>query len=136
MTNGAGESFVPFPETPRLVEARIAAHPAGGRDCLLARTEDGGTIAFGFEAESDRPGLQIVDPQLWLEAAGEPEDSPLVFEAVEEINADDWLQAVVSHPVGNEWLERIKEEHPAAFETWFTQSQYEAGGEEGSGGAL
>ena len=45
---------------------------------------------------------------------------------------NDWLQAIVTNPVGNEWLERIKEEHPDAFETWFTQSQYEAGGEEGS----
>ena len=85
-----GESLVPFPETPKLVEARILAHPAGGRDCLLATTEDGQRLAFGFEAESDRPGLEIVDPQLWLEAASEPEDSPQVFDAVKEINADDW----------------------------------------------
>ena len=136
MSAARGESFVPFPETPKLVEARIAAHPAGGRDCLLAPTENGERLAFGFEAESDRPGLQIVDPRLWLDAAREPEDSPLVFDAVEEINADDWLQAVVTHPVGNEWLERIKEQHPAAYETWFSQRQYETGGEEGSGGAL
>lgn len=136
MSDARGESFVPFPETPKLVEARIAAHPGGGRDCLLATTENGERLAFGFEAESDRPGLQIVDPRLWLDAAREPEDSPLVFDAVEEINADDWLQAVVTHPVGNEWLERIKEQHPAAYETWFGQRQYETGGEEGSGGAL
>ncbi len=70
-------------------DAHIAAHPAGGRHCLLATTEDGQHLAFGFEAESDRPGLEIVDPRLWLEAAAEPEDSPLVFEAVQEINADD-----------------------------------------------
>jgi hypothetical protein len=128
-----GESFVPFPETPKLVEARILAHPAGGRDCLLATTEDGRRLAFGFEAESDRPGLEIVDPRLWLEAAGEPEDSPRVFDAVKEINADDWLQAVVTNPVGNEWLEGIKAKHPQAFGTWFSQRQYESGGEEGSG---
>ena len=136
MSGAPDESFVPFPETPKLVDARIATHPAGGRDCLLATTEDGQRLAFGFEAESDRPGLELVDPQLWLDAAQEPEDSPLVFEAVREINADDWLQAVVTHPVGHEWLERIKEQHPAAYETWFTQSQYETGGEEGSDGAL
>lgn len=136
MTDVDAEDLVPFPETPALIDARIAAHPSGGRECLLATTEDGRRLAFGFEAESDRPGLEIVDPQLWLEAAAEPEDSPLVFDAVKEINADDWLQAVVTNPVGNEWLERIKAEHPAAYETWFTQRQYETGGEEGSGGAL
>ena len=136
MSDPAGKSFVPFPETPRLADARIAAHPDGGRDCLLAITQDGERLAFGFEAESDRPGLMIVDPKLWLEAAAEPEDSALVFDAVEEINADDWLQAIVTDPVGKEWLERIKEEHPAEYETWFSQSQYETGGEEGSGGAL
>jgi hypothetical protein len=134
--DASDNGFVPFPETPKLVEARIAAHPSGGRDCLLATTEDGRRLAFGFEAESDRPGLMLVDPQLWLDAADEPLDSPKVFDSVEEINADDWLQAVVTNPVGNEWLERIKEEHPAEYETWFSQRQYEAGGEEGSGGPL
>jgi hypothetical protein len=129
VTDAVGENFVPFPETPKLVNARIAAHPAGGRDCLLATTEDGQRLAFGFEAESDRPGLEIVDPRLWLDAADEPEDSPLVFEAAKEANADEWLQAVVTNPVGAEWLERIKEEHPTAFGTWFTQRQYETGGE-------
>jgi hypothetical protein len=136
VSDAGAENFVPFPETPKLVEARIAAHPAGGRDCLLATTEDGQRLAFGFEAESDRPGLQLVDPQLWLEAGREPADSPQVFDAVEEINADDWLQAVVTNPVGNEWLEQIKAEHPTAYDTWFRQCQYETGGEEGSGGAL
>jgi hypothetical protein len=33
-------------------------------------------LAFGFEVEGDRPGLQIVDPRLWLEAARDPSDSP------------------------------------------------------------
>jgi hypothetical protein len=128
------QNFVPFPETPRLVDARIATHPSGGRDCLLATTENGERVAFGFETEGDRPGLQIVDPQLWLEAASEPSDSPRVFDSIEEANADDWLQAVVTNPIGNEWLERIKEAHPAAFETWFAQRQCETGGEQGSGG--
>ena len=134
MSDQAGEGFVPFPETPALADARIEEHPAGGRDCLLVRTEDGRRLAFGFEAESDRPGLEIVDPKLWLAAAREPLDSPRVFDAIEEINADDWLQAIVTHPVGNEWLERIREAHPAAYETWFSQRQYETGGEQGSGG--
>lgn len=127
---------VPFPETPKLVDARIVEHPSGGRDCLLATSEDGRRLAFGFEVEGDRPGLVVVDPHLWLDAGNEPESSPEVFDAVEEPNADDWLQAVVVHPVGNEWLERIKEEHPAAYESWFAQTDYESGGEEGSGGAL
>lgn len=129
-------SFVPFPETPRLVDARIVEAPAGGRDCLLATAADGRRVAFGFETEGDRPGLEIVDPDLWLEAAGEPADSAKVFDAVETANADDWLQAVVTHPVGNEWLERIKAAHPAAFESWFAQTGYDEGGEQGSGGAL
>jgi hypothetical protein len=116
-----GEGLVPFPETPKLVDAGIATHPSGGRDCLLATTEDGQRLASGFETEGYRPGLQIVDPRLWLEAASEPTDSPQVFDSIEEINADDWLQAVVTNPAGNEWLERIKQAHPAAFETWFTQ---------------
>jgi hypothetical protein len=136
MTDRPVEGFVPFPETPKLVDARIAAHPSGGRDCLLATTEDGQRLAFGFETEGDRPGLQIVDPRLWLEAATEPTDTPQVFDSIEEINADDWLQAVVTNPVGNKWLEGIKQAHPAAFETWFTQRQYETGGEQASGGAL
>lgn len=136
MTDVSGEDFVPFPETPKLVDAHIAAHPSGGRDCLLAATEDGQRLAFGFETEGDRPGLQIVDPQLWLEAASEPADSPRVFDSIEEATADDWLQAVVTNPVGKEWLARIREAHPGAFETWFTQRQYETGGEEGSGGSL
>jgi hypothetical protein len=131
VTDVPGECFVPFPEVPKLVEARIAADPSGGRDCLLATTGDGERLAFGFEADGDRPGLQIVDPQLWLEAGRERADSPRVFDAIVEINADDWLQAIVTNPVGNEWLERIKEAYPAAFETWFTQRQYVAGGGEG-----
>jgi len=136
MTDVPGAGFVPFPETPKLVDARIAAHPSGGRDCLLATTEDGQRLAFGFETEGDRPGLQIVDPQLWLQAGTEPTDNPRVFDSIEEINADDWLRAVCTNPVGNEWLERIKQAHPAAFETWFTQRQYETGGEQGSEGTL
>lgn len=127
---------VPFPETPKLLDARIVAHPHGGRDCLLATTEDGRRIAFGFEVEGDRPGLSIVDPRLWLAASEEPEDSPAVFEAVQEPNADDWLQAVVTHPVGNEWLEAIKAAHPDAFASWFAQTDYDEGGEEGSGGGV
>ena len=136
MTDAREEGSVPFPETPKLVDARIAAHPSGGRDCLLVKTEAGERLAFGFESEGDRPGLQIVDPQLWLEAARDPADSPQVFDSIEEVNADDWLQAVVTNPVGKEWLDGIKAAHPAAYEKWFTQRGYDTGGEEGSGGGL
>jgi hypothetical protein len=134
VTESPSQGFVPFPETPRLVEARIAEHPAGLRDCLVAKTEDGQHLDLGFQAEGERPGPQIVDARLWLKAAHEPADSPQVVDAVAEINADDWLQAV-SDPVGN-GVGRIKEAHPAAFETWFSQRQYESGVEEGSGGSV
>ena len=126
---------VPIPEVPTLVDAAIVRHPQSGRDCLLAETAGGDRIAFGFEVDSDAPGLEIVDPRLWLEAAGEgsPEHSSLRFAAVEEAIADDWLQALVAHPVGSEWLVGIKHEHPAAYHAWFAQTGYEEGGEEGSG---
>lgn len=42
VTDAEGENFVPFPATPKLVEARIAAHPAGGATaCLRRRTTVG-----------------------------------------------------------------------------------------------
>ena len=128
-------SDVPIPEVPALADAAIVRHPASERDCLLATTENGATVAFGFEVESDRPGLVLVDPSLWLTAAEieAPERSPLRFDAVEDAMADDWLQAVVAHPVGSEWLSRIKEEHPDAYHEWFAQAQYDEGGEEGAG---
>ena len=122
---------VPIPEVPTLADATIVQHPRTGRDCLLATTEDGERVALGFEAESDAPGLELVDPKLWLEAPDE--ESELAFDAVEEAQGDDWLQAVVAHPVGAEWLARIKEEHPDAYHTWFAQAGYDEGGEEGSG---
>jgi hypothetical protein len=58
VTDVPGEDFVPFPETPRLVDACIAAHPSGGRDCLLATTEDGGRLAFDFEARVTDPAFR------------------------------------------------------------------------------
>ena len=131
-----GEQDVPFPETPALAEASIVRHPQSGRDCLLAATEDGRRIAFAFEIESDTPGVSIVDPALWLDAAageGAPEHTEAGFEAVEEARADDWLQALVAHPVANEWLSGIKREHPDAYHEWFSQGQYDEGGEQGSG---
>ena len=126
---------VPIPEVPTILDAAIVKHPTSGADCLLATTEDGEQVAFGFEAESATPGLLVVDPKLWLEAAeaGPPEESPLAFEAVEDPWADDWLQAVVAHPVGAEWLAGIKSEHPDAYRQWFAQTEYDEGGEEGSG---
>ena len=126
---------VPFPEVPALAKAEIVRHPASGRNCLLATTEDGQRVAFGFEAESDNPGLVLVDPGLWLAAArdGAPEESPFRFDAVEEPRADDWLQALVAEPVAAEWLSEIKREHPDAYHEWFSLTQYEEGGEQGTG---
>jgi hypothetical protein len=126
------EGPVPIPEVPTIVDATIVADPETGRDCLLATTDGGERIAFAFEAESDRPGLVIVDAALWLDApgTGPPERAPNRFEAVEEAQADDWLQALITHPVGAEWLSRIKREHPSAYHKWFAQEDYEEGGEQ------
>ena len=129
------ELDVPFPETPALAEASIVQHPRTGHECLLAMTEDGQELAFGFEVESDKPGLVTVDPRLWLTADDDaPERSDVRFEAVDQAQADDWLQAIVAHPVGDEWLKRIKHEHPDEFHRWFAQEDYDEGGEQGSGG--
>jgi hypothetical protein len=114
-----------IPEVPALAEARIVLHPQTGRECLLATDEDGARHAFGFEVEGTEPGLLLVDPALWLEGEAQ--------EAVEDAWADDWLPAISVHPVGDEWLGRIKEAHPEAFHTWWAQAHYEEGGEEGSG---
>lgn len=126
---------VPIPEVPSIVDATIVEHPETGRECLLARTEHGERIAFGFEVGSDTPGLEIVDPALWLAASetGSPEGSASRFEAVEEANADYWLQAVIAHPVGAKWLGGIKQDCPDAYHAWFAQTDYEDGGEEGAG---
>ena len=119
---------MPFPEVPTLAEASVVRHPQSGRECLLATTESGRHIAFGFEVDSDRPGLEIVDPRLWLTAdAGER------MRAVEEPEADDWLQALITHPVAAAWLGTIKREHPDAYHHWFAQNEYDEGGEEGAG---
>jgi hypothetical protein len=124
---------VPFPEVPSIADASIVQHPTSGSDCLLVTTEEGEHVAFGFEVESDMPGLEIVDPHVWLTAGEAPEHSRVRFEAVEDARADDWLQAVITHPVGAEWLGRIKRAHPDAFHQWFAQTDYEEGGEEGAG---
>jgi hypothetical protein len=123
------------PEVPALADATIVEHPASGRDCLLATTEGGERIAFGFEIESDTPGLEIVDPSLWLDAAdgSSPEHSAQRFEAVEQPRADEWLQAIIGDPVGAEWLARIKRAHPDEYHRWFAMADYEDGGEEGAG---
>jgi hypothetical protein len=127
---------VPIPEVPSIADASIVEHPESGRACLLATTEEGQRIAFGFEVESDTPGLEIVDPALWLAAArdaGAPERSELGFEAVKDPVADDWLQALIAHPIGAQWLGQIKQAHPDAHHKWFAQTQYDEGGEEGAG---
>jgi hypothetical protein len=121
------------PESPRIVDAEIVVEPASGRECLLARAEDGRELAFVFELASDAPGVSLVDPAAWREAARAPEDSPQRFDAVTEPRADDWLPSIVAHPVGAEWLRHVEERDPAAYHSWFAQTQYEAGGEEGSG---
>jgi hypothetical protein len=127
-------SDVPLPpESPGIVNARIVQHPESEGNCLLVTTEDGEHMAFGFEVETDAPGLVRVDPRLWLEAAkdGAPESNDLGFEAVQEPWADDWLQALVSHPVAAEWLAAIKHEHPGEYSRWFEQEDYDEGGEGG-----
>ena len=123
------------PEVAGLAEARIVRHPASGRDCLLAITEDGERVAFGFETQSDAPGLELVDPDLWLAAAenGSPERGPFRFAAVEDPRADEWLQALLAHPVGADWLQSIKRAHPEAYHQWFAHEDYEEGGEGGAG---
>ena len=129
------EDVIP-PEVPALADARIVEHPASGRECLLARDEEGRRLAFAFETEGDAPGISLVDPDLWWEAADDeepPERSARRFDVFEEPWADEWLPAITAHPVGSEWLGRIKEHDPDAFHTWFAQAQYEEGGEEGSG---
>jgi hypothetical protein len=122
-------------DAPTIVEARIVRHPTSGADCLLALDGEGRRLAFAFEAAGEAPGLSIVDPGLWLEAAadGVPEESAQRFDVFEQAWADDFLPAIVSDPVGREWLSGIKASHPEAYHAWFAQTHYEEGGEEGAG---
>ena len=121
------------PESPRIADAEIATDPATGRECLLARDEQGREMAFVFELESDAPGVSLVDPAAWRRAVAAPDDSAARFDAVVEPRADDWLPSIVAHPVGAEWLRHVEERDPVAYHAWFAQTQYESGGEEGSG---
>jgi hypothetical protein len=121
------------PESPRLADAEIAVDAATGRECLLARDQDGHELAFVFELESDAPGVSLVDAAAWRAAARAPDDGAERFDAVVEPRADDWLPSIVAHPVGAEWLRHVEERDPAAYHAWFAQTQYDAGGEEGSG---
>ena len=121
------------PESPRIADAEVVRDAEGERDVLLARAEDGRTRAFVFEVESDAPGLSLVDPAQWRAAATAPEDSPERFDAVVEPRADEWLPSLLAHPVAAGWLRAIEEQHPSAYHEWFAQTQYESGGEEGSG---
>ena len=121
------------PESQRVVAAEVVRDAEGERDVLLVRADDGRRHAFVFEVESDSPGLSRVDPARWRAAAAAPEDSAERFDAVVEARADDWLPSLVAHPIAAEWLRRIEEEHPSAYHLWFAQTQYESGGEEGSG---
>jgi hypothetical protein len=121
------------PESPRIVEAKIVADPRSGRECLLARDAGGREVAFAFELESDAPGVSLIDPASWREVAATEEDSPERFDAIVEARADEWLPSIVAHPVGAEWLRHFEERDPGAYHAWFAQTQYESGGEEGSG---
>ena len=121
------------PESPRIRHARVAHDVGTGGECLLVEDEHGRELAFVFEVESDAPGLSLVDPARWRQAAASMEDSPERFEVVVEPRADEWLPSLVAHPVAAEWLRRIEERHPAAYGIWFGQTQYESGGEQGSG---
>ena len=121
------------PESPRIVDAEIVGDDSTGAECLLVRGEDGRLLAFAFEVSSDAPGVSLVDPARLREVAAAPEDDARRFDAVVEPRADEWLPSLVAHPVAAEWLARIEREHPAAYRTWFEQTQYESGGEQGSG---
>jgi hypothetical protein len=123
------------PEAPALTSATIVREPRSGRECLLATTTTGERIAFAFETESTAPGLALVDARQWLDAAadGADESSPEAFDAVEDPTADEWLQPLMAHPVGAEWLGHVKDAHPAEFHHWFSQEDDDEGGEGGSG---
>lgn len=122
-------------DAPDILSARIVTHPESGQDCLLAIDDAGRRVAFNFETASDRPGLELVDPNLWFAAASEvsPEQSAERWEVVQDAQADDYLQAVESDPVGAEWLSQIKSAYPDAYRVWHSMTQYDEGGEEGSG---
>jgi hypothetical protein len=123
------------PEAPAVTSAQIVREPTSRRECLLVTTATGERLAFAFELGSDFPGLERVDPGPWLAAAadGAPADSEAAFDAVEDARADEWLQPLLAHPVGAEWLGHIREESPEEFRRWFSQADFDEGGEEGSG---
>jgi len=102
--------LVPIPEVPALAEATVV----DGR--LVATTEDGRRVVFAFEVEGSDPGPVQLDP-----------DRP---ERIDDARPDEWLQALVTHPVSAAWLDGVKAEHPAAFDRWFGQRGYEEGGEQ------
>ena len=54
-----------------------------------------------------------------------------VTSEAERESADDWLQALVAHPVAYEWLTRIKHSHPRESHRWLSQDEYDEGGEGG-----
>jgi hypothetical protein len=105
--------LVPIPEVAAFSEATVV------NDRLVATTEDGRRVAFAFEVNGDDPGPVQLDPDR--------------LERIEDPRPDEWLQALVTHPVSAAWLGGIKSEHPAAFDRWFEQRGYEEGGEEGAG---
>jgi hypothetical protein len=121
------------PESPRIASAEIVGDPRTGSECLLARDESGRYVAFAFEVTSDSPGVSLVDPARLRDVAEATEDDPRRFDSVVEPRADEWLPSLVAHPVAAKWLAHIERRHPAAYRIWFEQTQYESGGEQGSG---
>jgi hypothetical protein len=121
------------PESPRIVSAEIVGDPGTGTECLLARDAAGRELAFAFEVSSDAPGVSLVDAAALRDVLASPEDDARRFDAVLEPRADEWLPSLVAHPVAAEWLSHIERDHPSAYRAWFEQTQYETGGEQGSG---
>lgn len=120
-------------ESETITGAEIVQDVPTGRDVLLATLEDGRVLAFVFDVEGHAPGLSIVGscPRVAAAAGGYAEYRPEGFAAVDVAWADDWLPAIEAHPVGAEWLARVKRAYPEAYRSWFAQSAYEEGGEEG-----
>lgn len=122
-------------EPQAFTSAEIVQDAQTGRDYLLATIEDGDgqVLAFVFDAEGDTPGLSIVDsgPRVASASGDYVEYRPERFAAVDQPWADDWLSVIAAHPIGAEWLARLKRAYPEAYHSWFAQSNYEEGGEGG-----
>lgn len=101
----------PIPEVPTFVDVTIVG------DHLVATTEEGERVAFAFELAGEDPGPVRLDAD--------------DLERVEDPHPDEWLQALITHPISAAWLDRIKADHTEAFNAWFEQRDYDEGGGEG-----